>query len=208
LTGIVDVDGVLQFEVPLGREGGFEGYLAVSSESELCTSASFGEASAVLCAMNPSCNPELPDDSCRVPAYVRSLLFFNPPITADTVEPLRLTMLSSAAQPALAGATGGRFDPTKGSLVVTGFDCDGAPASGLRYDVHQNDGTVSQWYFANGILTANVSKTDVSGLGGFLGLPPGFVAVEAYNSDEQRVGEVGLQVSAGSISYASLVPSP
>lgn len=202
-----EVDGLLEFDVPLGDDG-FDGYLAVSSPSEPCSSPSFGEAGAALCAANPACDPEQPDDSCLVPVYVRALWFFNPPIVADTQEPLRLSLLSSAAQPALAVASGGSFDPSTGSVVVTGFDCDGGRAPGVSYDMRQHAGAVSQWYMANGILTASVTETDATGMGGFVGVPPGFADVEAYNADDERVGGVGVQVSAGTISYASLVPSP
>jgi hypothetical protein len=204
---IREVDGLLEFDVPLGDDG-FDGYLAVSSPSEPCTSPSFGEAGAALCAANPACDPEQPDDSCLVPLYVRALWFFNPPIVADTPEPLRLSLLSTAAQPALTAASGGSFDPSTGSVVVTGFDCDGSRALGVSYDMRQHADAVSQWYMANGILTSNVAETDATGMGGFVGVPPGFADVEAYNSDNERVGGVGVQVSAGTISYASLVPAP
>jgi hypothetical protein len=203
---IREVDGLLEFDVPLGDDG-FDGYLAVSSPSESCTSPSFGEAGAALCAANPACDPEQPDDSCLVPLYVRALWFFNPPIVADTPEPLRLSLLSTAAQPALTAASGGSFDPSTGSVVVTGFDCDGSRALGVSYDMRQHADAVSQWYMANGILTSNVAETDATGMGGFVGVPPGFADVEAYNSDSELVGGVGVQVSAGTISYASLVPS-
>lgn len=204
---IREVDGLLEFEVPIGDDG-FDGYLAVSSPSEPCTSPSFGDASAALCAANPGCDPERPGDSCLVPVYVRALWFFNPPITADAPEPLRLSLLSSAAQPSLAAASGGSFDPSTGSVVVTGFDCDGGRAPGVSYDMRQHVDAVSQWYMANGILTASASQTDATGMGGFVGVPPGFADVEAYNADDERVGAVGVQVSAGTISYASLVPLP
>jgi hypothetical protein len=204
---IREVDGLLEFDVPIGNDG-FDGYLAVSSPSEPCTSASFGEASAALCAASRGCDPEQPDDRCLVPVYVRALWFFNPPIIADTAEPLRLSLLSSAAQPSLAIASGGSFDPTTGSVVVTGFDCDGGRAPGVSYDMRQHADAVSQWYMANGILTASVSETDATGMGGFVGVPPGFADVEAYNADNERIGAVGVQVSAGTISYASLVPLP
>jgi hypothetical protein len=204
---IREADGLLEFDVPLGDDG-FDGYLAVSSPSEPCTSPSFGEASAALCAANPACDPARPDDSCLVPLYVRALWFFNPPIIADTAEPLRLSLLSSAALPSLTAASGGSFDPATGSVVVTGFDCDGSRALGVTYDMRQNADDVSQWYMANGILTASVSETDATGMGGFVGVRPGFADVEAYTADNERVGAVGVQVSAGTISYASLVPSP
>jgi hypothetical protein len=74
--------------------------------------------------------------------------------------------------------------------------------------MRQHADEVSQWYMANGILTASVSETDATGMGGFLGVPPGFADVEAYNAENERVGAVGVQVSAGTISYASVVPLP
>jgi hypothetical protein len=206
-SDILDSDGVLEFEAPIGGRG-FDGYLAVASPGELCTSESFGEASDELCALNPACNPEAPDENCRVPTHARALFFFNPPIVSDTEEPLPLTLVSTAAQPALARATSGSYDPTRGSLVISAFDCNGEPASGLHYDVRGPGEGASAWYIANGIPSAGVSETDASGSGGFTGLPPGFVDLQALTSDGQRVGGVGVQVSARSISYVSLLPSP
>lgn len=201
--GLTPVDGVFEIEVPLD-ERGFDGYLKVSSPSESC----LGDASnATLCAFAPGCDPDAPDERCQVPVYAPALFFFNPPIRSEPTEPFSLALLHLDAVPALAQAAGAPFDPTLGNLVVTGVDCNGARAAGLSYELRQHPDSVTPLYMANGILSDSLSETDATGVGGFVGVPPGFVDVLGFAGDRNAIGGVGIQVSRLSISYATLAPS-
>lgn len=204
---IESADGGFNFEVPtLG--GGFAGYLEVTSPSESCTSPSFGAAGPLVCSLAPGCDPLAPDEACQVPLYARALLFFNPPITQDLAEPAVLSLLSSSALPGIVRAAGSEYDPTTGSLFLVGRGCDGAPAAGIRYGVDNPDGKVTQMYMAGGVLNRAREATDLTGIGAFTGLPPGFASVEARDAGGKRIGAVGVQVAPGAITYATLVPSP
>ena len=151
---------------------------------------------------SPGCTPD--DDTCRVPAYARALLFFNPPITRELEQAVQLPLIPSTLVPALVQAAGAQFDPELGNLVVTGLDCDDARAAGISYTIRQHPDRVAPLYMTNGILSNSVSETDATGVGGFVGVPPGFVDILAHEGEHGLVGGVGVQVAASAISYATL----
>ena len=204
---IQNVDGGFEIQVPT-MQTGFAGYLEVTSTSEPCTSPVFGAAGRLVCGLAPQCNPDAPDESCLVPLYARALLFFNPPVTQDLPEPAVLSLLSSSVLPGLVRAAGTDYDPTTGSLFVVGRGCDGAPAAGIRYGVDDPQGRVTQMYMDGGVLNRSRDATDLTGIGAFTGLTPGFASIEAHDARGNRIGAVGVHVAPGAITYATLVPSP
>jgi hypothetical protein len=206
-TGISTSDGVFELDVPTVG-GGFAGYLQVSSALEPCTSAAFGQASPLACSLVPQCNPQAPDESCNVPVYAPALLFFNPPVTSDSSEPLLLSLMPWAAMPGIVRAAGSEYDPATGSLLVVAQDCKGAPSAGIRYDIDADPGQLTQLYMEGGVLSRARNATDVTGMGAFTGLRPGFASVVAYDGAGARVGAIGVQVAAGTITYATLLSTP
>jgi hypothetical protein len=175
---IVDEGGLLSFSVPTSAEG-FDGYLEVESATEMCTTPSLGDQGAVLCGLLPECDPAAPSPACEVPLYARALLFFNPPIFNDTTRPIPLPLLPSAAMPALsAAAHESPLDRTAGNLFITALDCDGEPAAGVTYRIDRDEDRAARLYLAQGNPTDAASRTDGSGLGGFVGVPPGIVGVQ------------------------------
>lgn len=203
-----DADGLFDFEVPTGVSG-FDGYLEVTSRRELCTNEKvFGSASPTACAFADNCDPESGGESCEVPVYARSMLFFNPPIVSDPAQAIALPLLSTVALPAVVEAAGAAIDPTAGNLFITALDCDGLPAPGVTYGIGQNQQDVTQLYVDSGVVSDTVLQTDASGIGGFVGVPPGFAEVTGYNSDLETVGKIGVQVAPLTMTYSALVPSP
>jgi hypothetical protein len=205
VTNLVDDVGLLEFEVPT-PPGGFDGYLEVTSATELCTSAAFGTTGPLLCAVSPACNPEAPDDNCRVPIYARSLLFFNPPVTIDTFEPQLLPLIPAAAIPGLAAAAGATLDPSTGNLFVTALDCEGRPAAGVRYRLDAEEGT--PLYVHDGVVSDATLETDGTGVGGFLGVPIGLAQVSGVVGESQVVGRVGVRSAPFTMTYTVLAPAP
>jgi len=185
---IVDQGGLLSFSVPTGP-GGFDGYLEVESATEMCTNPSLGAQGAVLCGLSPECDPQAPSQACEVPLYARALLFFNPPVFNDTTRPIPLPLLPSAAMPSLSAAAHETpLDRTTGALFITALDCDGEPAAGVTYRIDRDEDRAAQLYVARGDPTDAVSRTDGSGLGGFVGVPPGIVGVQGSIADARTGG--------------------
>lgn len=207
LDDLEAVDGVFEFDVP-ATGAGFGGFLDVSAAAEPCTSPIFGEASPLVCALAPHCDPEAADDSCDVPLYPRFLHFFNPPVTEDVAEPVVLTLLPTAGVLGILGATGGSFDATRGILIVAARGCDGAPLAGIRFELDSAEPTATEVYIADGVLSRASAATDASGIGGFLGVPRGYSHIEAFTESGERLGGVGVQIAPASITNVTLTPSP
>ena len=203
---IVDEGGLLSFTVPTPLVG-FDGYLEVTSASELCTNPSLGELGPVLCGLSPACDTEAPDAACEVPLYARALLFFNPPIVSDTSEPLSLPLLPSTAIPTLAAAAhAGAPDPTAGHLFITALDCDSEPAAGVSYRIDRDQDRVTPLYPAEAVPNDTAVETDGSGIGGFLGVPAGLVRVTGNNAELREIGAISAFAAPSTVSYTFLAP--
>ncbi len=205
-SGIVDIEGDLTFEVPTrGSLGeGFDGYLLVEGPTTDCT-----KQDTVSCTLVPECDPTAPSAACQVPVYITGLLFFNPPITADTVQPIVLPFVPNLAALALIGAAGARgtVDRTLGSVFITALDCDGRPAPGLTFATSKGLAQYATLYLSNGTVMSSATSTDVSGTGGLLGVPSGFVTISAFPVGTTReVASFGVQIVPGTVTYVTLVP--
>jgi hypothetical protein len=216
LQTIRDTNGLLEFAVATGGVlgVGFDGYLRITPPLASCTNqAVFGPTGPTLCALaGPACDQTLPDDpECMFPAFVPSLFFFNPPVADDVANPMPLPLVPTGAALNLAAAAGGSFNPTTGIVWTNSVDCDGSPARdvALKLDKHQDVAT--EIYMDAGQVSITVDRTDESGVGGFLGVPSGLVVVEGFVGTDDgsgpRIGKVGVNVEAFTISYTSLVHS-
>ena len=59
-----------------------------------------------------------------------------------------------------------------------------------------------------GAVSETNLQTDDSGIGGFLGVPPGFAEVQGYNRRYQKVGVIGVQTEPFTVTYSALAPEP
>ena len=172
-----------------------------------CTDeAAFPGTGGALCALTPQCDLTSPDARCLVPTYAPALLFFNPPITADVPAPIPLQLLPSQALPRVVEAAGAELDPATGNLFITALDCDGHPAAGVTYGIAQDQDRVTALYVDNGVVSDTVFQTDESGIGGFVGVPPGFAEVTGYAPDGTPIGKIGVQSAPFTLTYSTLVP--
>jgi len=105
-------------------------------------------------------------------------------------------------------AAGTNLDPTTGNLFITAVDCDGAPAAGVSYSIDADPDLVTQLYMHGGAVSDTNLQTDDSGIGGFLGVPPGFAEVQGYNRRYQKVGVIGVQTEPFTVTYSALAPEP
>lgn len=211
LTGLSDVNGEFRFQVPTAG-GGFDGYLLVTSQVASCTdAAAFGNvAGPVLCgALAPNCNMSAPDASCMLPIFAPALFFFNPPIVGDVTQPLPLQLFPTTGLPSIIQAAGIQLDPAAGNLFIQALDCDGNPAPDVSYTIEQDAGQTSPPYYVNnGVVSSTFTRTDSTGIGGFIGVPSGFVSVLGRNGDSVAVGEIGVQAVPSTLTYSVLLPRP
>jgi hypothetical protein len=210
LSGLSDVHGEFRFQVPTAGSG-FDGYLLVTSPVASCTdTAAFGNvAGPVLCgAVAPQCNLSAPDKNCMLSLFAPALLFFNPPIVSDVAQPLPLQLFPSAGLPSIIQAAGIQLDPNSGNLFIQALDCDGNPAPDVSYTIAQNAGKASPLYVNNGVVSSTFTRTDSTGIGGFVGVPPGFVSVLGLNGDSVPVGQIGVQAVSSTLTYSVLLPRP
>jgi hypothetical protein len=200
LLGLSDVNGEFRFQVPTAG-GGFDGYLLVTSAVASCGDASaFGSVAGpgFCAAVSPTCDLSAPDQSCMLPIFAPALLFFNPPIARDLPQPIPLQLFPTTGLPSIIQAAGIQIDPTAGSLFIQALDCDGKPAPDVSYNLQQNAEQVSPLYVNNGVVSGTFTRTDSSGIGGFIGVPPG---------DSLPVGEIGVQAVPSMLTYSVLLPN-
>jgi len=209
-------NGALEFAVPTGGVlgVGFDGYLRVTPPKASCTDTEvFGEVGPLLCGLLGSkCDTSEPDDpDCLFSTFVPALYFFNPPIKADIGKPIPLPLVPTAAAQTLAAAAGGNFNPATGIVWATALDCAGSTAKDVNYRLDRHQDLVTEVYMENGVVSTTSDRTDTSGVGGFMGVPPGFVVVEGFLDVEEgtseRIGKVGVNVEAFTISYTNLARS-
>jgi hypothetical protein len=210
LAGLTDVNGAFHFQVPTAGSG-FDGYLLVTAPLASCTDATaFGSvAGAALCgAVLPNCNVSAPDQNCLLPIFAPSLLFFNPPIVHDVTTPIPLQLFPSTGLPSVIQAAGIQLEAGAGNLFIQALDCDGNPAPDVTYSLQQNSEQASPLYVNNGVVSRSFTRTDVTGIGGFVGVTPGFVSVVGTNADSVQVGQIGVQAVPSMLTYSVLLPQP
>lgn len=207
-AGIRDHDGIIEVEVPTGPRG-FDGYLQVLPPFAPCFDAQvFGSAAdGLLCQLVPQCDRSQPA-TCAVPLWSPALWFFNPPVVADTEQPIALPLYPMAAMPLVIDAAGGELVPGTGSVFMTVVDCDGQPAPGIHLEIEEHDDVASSLYFDSGVISNTATQTDAAGIGGFIRVPPGFVEITGVDADGVPVSKAGLQASDGFVTLTVLPPSP
>lgn len=213
IAELKDTDGDLMFEVPTGGSlgTGFDGYLSVNGPVELCTNKT-SVTGADACVLVPKCDKAkqaAQDNDCLIPTYIPALLFFNPPITADSVAPIVLPLIPSiAGMNLLAGGGGQTVEISEGIVFATGFDCMGRPAAGLTFS--SSPASKHVVYVDNGLISFKTIETDASGVAGLLGIPFGFAWVSAYSKGPMgptELAKIGVQILPSTASYVALAPA-
>lgn len=100
-------------------------------------------------------------------------------------------------------------DPTRGTAIVLGLDCNGDANAGIRFESPAADGNSKEFYLVNQqpALPPDVIATDKDGFGGFYNLKPSATVVRSYLGD-QYIGESSFSVLANTISYVQVAPTP
>jgi hypothetical protein len=94
-------------------------------------------------------------------------------------------------------------DASRGAVAVRTFDCKNTLASGVAL---KSDMAGVPWYFLKGAPSTTLQTTDVQGLGGFVGIAPGFALSEATLPDGTEIAGQTLLVRGGWMSTSFLRP--
>jgi hypothetical protein len=144
------------------------------------------------------------------PDYMEGRLFPGRPI----VKPLALTevkLVKPADYEFLASFAKKQVDPTRGTAILYGVNCQAKPNGGIRFSVPTADTNSAEFYLVNLVPTAypTAKATDSGGFGGFFNLPVGQTVVTSTRAvDQTYIGESGFQVLANTISYVMIAPTP
>jgi hypothetical protein len=213
---IHETNGAMEFAVPTGGAlgVGFDGYLRFTPPTASCTDKdAFGDVGPLICGLlGSACDTSVPDDpDCLFPIFVPALLFFNPAVKSDISTPIPVPLVPTREAQTLIAAAGGNFSPTTGIVFTTSVDCNGAPAPGVALTIDKHQDVVTELYSQNGVISSTATVTDESGLGGYIGVPAGFVVIDGFlgsnTATAKKIGEVGVNVEAFTISYSNLSPS-
>jgi len=140
--------------------------------------------------------------------FVPSLVFFNPPIYADTTY-TTIVMVKSSELGGIAQIEGTTIDPGLGAVFMDTVNCYGQPAAGVGVTLDQTTGTTQGFYFQGGLPALNAPSTDATGYAGFVNAPLGTRTVNGtVAATQQHIGSATVFTRASTISYTVLAPSP
>lgn len=102
-------------------------------------------------------------------------------------------------------------DPTRGTVIVAGVDCDGATSEGVSFSCDACDaGTFAYYETGMGSKSASeVHQTDKSGTAGFINVPAGAVQIQSTRvSDGLVIGTATIHVRPETVTILRLEPTP
>lgn len=136
-------------------------------------------------------------------ASVPSLYFLSQPLDADGHE--SLSTVSPSALRALAESAGVVLDEASGYLLSRAFDCDGAPAAGVRIEGVQ---TGVPFSFESGLPRFGSDVTSSEGLAGYVNVAPGLVFMVGRElSRGHEYGATSVLMRSGWLTYGDIAPS-
>lgn len=143
-----------------------------------------------------------------LPAYLPSLVFFNPPLSVDTIY-ISIPLISPVALGGLAAQFGNAIDPSLGAPFAEVVDCLGKAADGVGVAVDQADASTRTFYFVNGLPTESTTQTDQTGYSGFINTPIGVRTITGtVRATSKRVGTISVLVRPSTLTYTVLPPTP
>lgn len=133
-----------------------------------------------------------------------ALFFLHETLRRDTVT-APLPLISATGLAVLAANNDAVLDfEHDGLVVIRAYDCLGQPAAGVDLSSDE-DGQV--FMFVDGLPRVGVEVTDMSGLGGFMNVPPGFVHVTGTHTENGRTtGSESLAVRPRWLTFGDVQP--
>jgi hypothetical protein len=98
--------------------------------------------------------------------------------------------------------------PSRGTLLLSAFDCKNARAAGIIFESNASDEETTPFFSRDAVPDIDAPHTDQSGFGGFLNAIVGFTHFSARSFEIDRtIDTVGLTVRAGVLTQTRMVPS-
>jgi hypothetical protein len=157
---------------------------------------------------------EDPDDDTTDAGLVTYFWYFSEPIVETRAEPFPIYAMTRAFRRDVLYAQAGAPDPGLGEVAINATDCEDADAPGIHFEITtpaRIGSSTVPFYFANGqIVVPSMPEgevTDVSGLGGYLGVKPGSVGIRSLLVDTgDKVAEDTLLVQPDVLTTVRLLP--
>lgn len=138
-------------------------------------------------------------------AIAPTLYFFDPPVRSNLADVV-VSVSSPQTLAGLAALTGATLEASLGIVLVTVYDCAGAPAEGVTISAGSVTSSAKSFYVRNGLPAATATATDESGYGGIVNAPPG-TATFSSSFDQGAIGSVTVLVQPGAVTIAHIVPN-
>lgn len=106
----------------------------------------------------------------RAETILSTMLFLGEPLQRPRPSNYPVALVEKAILPGVSGATGTMQNDSTGLLTIRVFDCQDVSASGVSFSQQQAG---VEWYYVDGLPSAEASETSSEGLGGFINTPPG-----------------------------------
>jgi hypothetical protein len=130
------------------------------------------------------------------------MYFVNGALMRDTVR--NLAVISTLALTGLAMQARIPLEPTLGHVLLSVFDCMGAPASDIQL---VSDAGGVAFVFVDGLPAPGRDVTSDAGVGGFVNVPTGYALLEGRRAADGRVlGTTNVLVRSGWFSYYDVQP--
>lgn len=107
----------------------------------------------------------------------------------------------------LTGVISVTSDPARGSLAFLALTCTGARAVGVSAAAPTADASTTLTYIAGSLPSKTATETDASGVGAFVNLPVGPVALSGSYSGK-AIGSTSVFIRAGFVTSTNLIPTP
>lgn len=110
----------------------------------------------------------------------------------------------------ILGAIKATQDPELGNILILATDCSGEGSAGITLQPSvRGPSTIAYYMDANATPSITQQETSVTGLAGFVNMPPGSVNIDLFvPSIAKKVGSIVVIVRKGTNTLINLGPSP
>lgn len=158
---------------------------------------------------------QMPNGGPSFPSMLPHIMAVVPPPAADfnldaTLDYANSWSLVSADElNALLATVGASLDPESGHINAQTFDCSRKPLAGATVRATPTGAKTLEYYFQGEAPNTSATRTDSSGLLGFINVPPGVTTLDTEHPDRAlSVGSFAVLLKKGTVTLVELHPTP